>query len=412
MNVDQRTDHPGPLHGLRIVAVEQYGAGPFGTSFLVSLGAEVIKIENPASGGDVSRSLGPYYLGGAAPGDRLSNDSLFFQGLNTGKKSLTLDLTQAAGRSVLEDLIGSSDALITNLRGDVPQKLGLTYSQLSRHNPKLVCAHLTAYGRNNEREAWPGYDYMMQAEAGYFHLTGAPEDAPARFGLSVIDFMAGTAMALALCAALLQARSSGIGREMDVSLFDVALYNLNYVAMWQLNAGFTQQRVRRSAHFSLTPCQLYRTRDDWIYLMCNKEKFWQLLCEKIDRPDWICDRRFEDFAARLQHRDLLTELLDETLGAKTTAEWMEIFDGELPAAPILNVAQALNNPFLQHNGSLCTVEHDTGASFQTLRNPVRYRPEPPVQAAAPQLGADSDDLLSELGYSADAIARLRKQHII
>ena len=238
-----------PLRGLRVLAAEQYGAGPFGTSYLVNLGAEVIKIESPADGGDVSRSLGPHFLGGDTP----SNDSLFFQGLNTGKKSLALDLRSEGGQRALGELASRCDALVTNLRGDVPGKLGLTFQHLRHHNPKLVCAHLTAYGREGERAAWPGYDYMMQAEAGYFHLTGAPGQDPTRFGLSIIDFMAGVTLAFALTSALLDARATGRGRDIDVSLFDVALYNLNYVAMWQLNAGFAQQRVPRSAHFSLTP---------------------------------------------------------------------------------------------------------------------------------------------------------------
>lgn len=407
-HTDKHTNVTAPLKGLRIIAVEQYGAGPFGTAFLVNMGAEVIKVENPQSGGDVSRNLGPYFVGGDTP----SNDSLFYQGLNTGKKSFALDLTKPAARDVFADLAGSADALVTNLRGDVPEKLGLTYAQLCHRNKMLVCAHLTAYGRDNERADWPGYDYMMQAEAGYFHLTGDPKDSPARFGLSVIDFMAGVTLAFALSAALLGARSSGIGRDIDVSLFDVALYNLNYVAMWQLNAGFTQARIPRSAHFSLTPCQLYKTQDGWIYLMCNKEKFWHVLCEKIGRPEWREEERFCDFTARLKHRDLLTELLDDALKTKTTGQWLDFFDGQVPAAPVLDVQQALTNPFLQSNNNICTVQHDADKTFQALRNPVRYASQPATQITAPQLGADTDNLLSQLGYNKETIDHLKQQGVI
>src|SRR5690606_31613155 len=135
------------------------------------------------------------------------------------------------------------------------------------------------------RKAWPGYDFMMQAEAGYFAMTGEPDGPPTRCGLSIVDFMAGLAMAFGLTAALVDVGRSGRGRDVDVSLFDVALFNLNYVAAWYLNAGAVPRRAARSAHLSLTPCQLYRTRDGFIYIMCNKEKFWHQLCVGVGRPE-------------------------------------------------------------------------------------------------------------------------------
>lgn len=406
-NKAQNSQQPLPLEGLRVLAVEQYGAGPFGTSYLVNLGAEVIKIENPKDDGDVSRSLGPYFLGGDTP----SNDSLFFQSLNTGKKSFTLDLTQPEGRSVFADLARTSDGIITNLRGDVAQKLGLCYEQLSHCNKALVCAHLTAYGRDNSRADWPGYDYMMQAETGYFHLTGAPGDDPTRCGLSIIDFMAGVTTVFALTAALLQARQTGVGRDVDVSLFDVALYNLNYLAMWQLNADYIQKRVPRSAHYSLCPCQLYRTKDGWIYLMCNKEKFWEVLCNKIGRSEWINDERFRNFERRLQHRDLLTTMIDEALQHKSTQEWLAHFKGQPPAAPVLEMQEALSSAFVQENHKLLKVQHSE-LSFQTIRNPVHLESQPPKQTTSPVLGADTREILKQAGYSEKQIATLADNQVI
>lgn len=401
------SQQPLPLEDVRVLAVEQYGAGPFGTSYLVNLGAEVIKIENPKDDGDVSRSLGPYFLGGDTP----SNDSLFFQGLNIGKKSFTLDLTKPEGRAVFVDLARISDVVITNLRGDVPQKLGLCYEQLRHCNKALVCAHLSAYGRDNDRANWPGYDYMMQAEAGYFYLTGAPGDEPTRCGLSIIDFMAGVSTAFALTAGLLQARKTGIGRDMDVSLFDVALYNLNYLAMWHLNAGYIQERVPRSAHYSLCPCQLYRTKDGWIYLMCNKEKFWGILCNKLGHPEWVKDERFHNFERRLQHRDLLTEMLDGALQHKSTNEWLAHFQGQPPAAPVLDMQQALANAFVQENHKLLEVQHGN-RSFQTIRNPVHLGPEAPPQTTSPVLGGDNHELLKQAGYTEEQIAALSNSKVI
>src|SRR5690606_25214916 len=257
------------LSGLRVLAVEQYGAGPFGTQTLADLGAEVIKIENAADGGDVSRTVGPHF----AAGVEADRASVFFQSFNRNKKSLCVDLTRAPGRAVLSDRARSADALLDNLRGDVPARLRIDYASLKDANPRIVCAHLSGYGRDGSRARWPGYDYLMQAEAGYFALTGDPDGAPARMGLSIVDMMAGTMAALALLAGVLDARRSGVGRDVDVSLYDTAMFHLSYVGNWHAATGANTRREARSAHPSLVPCQSYATRDGWIYLMCNKEKF-------------------------------------------------------------------------------------------------------------------------------------------
>ncbi|MGH8681627.1 MAG: CaiB/BaiF CoA transferase family protein [Burkholderiales bacterium] len=393
-----------PLNGVRVLAVEQYGAGPFGTMFLADHGAEVIKVENPADGGDMSRAVGPHFF---APGD-----SLFFHSFNRNKKSLTLDLGRPEGQAVFHDLVRTADAVASNLRGDVPEKLGLVYAHLKAHNPKIVCAHLSAYGRTGPRAAWPGFDYLMQAEAGYFSLTGEPGAPPARFGLSIVDLMSGLGLAYALLAALTGARATGVGRDVDVSLFDMALANTCYLATWYLNEGVAATRLPRSAHPSLTPCQLYRTRDGWIYIMCNKEKFWPALCEKLGRREWIEDARFRRFADRLQHRDLLTELLDGELGRRTTGEWLAHFAGAVPAAPINDLAQALENPFVTEHGRLQTLPHPTRGSFRMVAPPVRCPGDEAPARPAPALGEHTEALLGELGYDGARIRALRDAGVI
>ena len=392
-----------PLNGMRVLAVELYGAGPFGTMFLADQGAEVIKIENPADGGDMARAVGPHFF---APGD-----SLFFHSFNRNKKSLTLDLGRPEGQAVFHDLVRTADAVASNLRGDVPEKLGLVYARLKAHNPKIVCAHLSAYGRTGPRAAWPGFDYLMQAEAGYFALTGEPGGPPARFGLSIVDLMSGLGLAYALLAALTSARATGEGRDVDVSLFDMALANTCYLATWYLNDGVATTRLSRSAHPSLTPCQLYRTRDGWIYIMCNKEKFWPALCEKLGRREWIEDARFRRFADRLQHRELLTELLDGELGRRTTEEWLADFAGAVPAAPINDLTQALENPFVTEHGRLQTLVHPTEGPYRMVAPPVRAGEDAPARPA-PALGEHTETLLRELGYDGARIRALRDAHVI
>lgn len=393
-----------PLEGVRVLAVEQYGAGPFGTMFLGDQGAEVIKIENPNDGGDMSRDVGPYFF--------TPEDSEFYHSYNRNKKSLTLDLSGAEGQAVFHDLVETADAVASNLRGDVPGKLGLTYDHLKAHNPKIVCAHLTAYGRTGPRADWPGFDYLMQAEAGYFSLTGEPGGPPARFGLSVVDQMTGLALAYAVLAGLTGARATGAGRDIDVSLFDIALANTAYPATWYLNEGAVQERLPRSAHPSLTPCQLYKTGDGWIYLMCNKEKFWPALCRALGQGAWAEDPRFAKFKDRLRHRPLIEEMLDEALAERTTAEWLEAFAGAVPAAPINDIKQALDNPFVTDHGRIQTLTLPGYGDFRMVAPPVRCEGDEAPARAAPRLGADTDAILGDMGYDAARIGALRAAKVI
>jgi succinate--hydroxymethylglutarate CoA-transferase len=387
-----------PLSGVRVIAVEQYGAGPFGSMLLGDLGAEVIKIENPAEGGDIGRAVGPYYFG---PGD-----SHFFQAFNRNKRSLTLNLKHPEARRVFHELVRSADATLDNLRGDQPERLGVTYDALKEVNPKIVCAHLSAYGREGSRKAWPGYDYLMQAEAGYLPLTGEPDGPPSRFGLSIVDQMTGLYAAFALVSGVLSARATGTGRDIDVSLFDAALQNLTYLAVWYLNSGINQQRSPRSSHPSLTPSQLYKTKDGYIFIMCNKEKFWPVLCDSIGRPEWRDRPDYKDFKARLANRDQLTVDLDAALSARTTAEWIEKFAGRVPAAPVHDVKAALDNAFVKDEGRVRTAARPEGA-VHMLAPPIRCPGEEVPCEPAPALGADTDDILGQLGFAADDLARLR-----
>lgn len=397
-----------PLEGVRVLAVEQYGAGPFGTMFLADQGAEVIKVEDPSTGGDISRDVGPYFFG-----DRENRESLFFHSFNRNKKSIRLNLKTERGMQLLHELVANADAVTSNLRGDVPEKLGLTYETLGKANPKIVCAHLSAYGRSGSRASWPGFDYLMQAEAGYFSLTGEPDNAPTRFGLSIVDLMTGLGLAYATLAALTKARSTGKGGDIDVSLFDMALHNLCYVGTWYLNEGVNQQRVERSGHPSLVPCQQYRTKDGWIFIMCNKEKFWPILCDKIGKPHWGTDPRFVTFKERLENREQILVLLDEELSRKTTNEWLEIFAGDVPASPLNDVASALENPFVVDEDRLQTVPaNNRHPDFRLIAPPIKVPGQQPPSRPGPDYGEHTDEILTELGLTEADLRDLKQAGVI
>jgi crotonobetainyl-CoA:carnitine CoA-transferase CaiB-like acyl-CoA transferase len=392
-----------PLKGFRIISAEQYGAGPYGTLFLAQMGADVIKIE-PPKGGDTARGVGPHYL--------REGESLYFQTFNLNKRSLTLDLSTEEGQVVLHRLVKDAHAVANNLRGDVPAKVGLTYDALKAANPAIVCAHASAYGRDNARAAWPGYDYLMQAEAGFCTLTGEPDGPPARMGLSMVDFMTGTQMAVGLLAALLDAQRTGIGCDMDVDLLSSAVHQLTYPALWYMNEGDVTQRVARSAHPSATPSQMFRAADGWMFVMAQIPKFWPILCEKLGRQELASDDRFATPAARLSNRDALTVILDEIFTAHPMAHWQALLEGHVPVAPVYALDQALDNPWLDVIGMKQSVDHPDKPAMQVLASPIRINGERMPSRAAPFLGQDSDAILAELGYGNDEIAAMRARKVI
>ncbi len=369
-----------PLSGIRVIAVEQYGAGPYGSMLLADLGATVIKVENAATGGDVSRATGPHFLG--------EQDSQFFQTFSKGKQSASIDLKSPEGRAVFNELLAGADALINNLRGDQPEKLGLTYEAVKEINPRLVCAHLSAYGRGNSRETWPGYDYLMQAEAGFMGLSGEPDAPPTRLGVSMVDFMTGTMMAFGTVSAILGARTTGIGCDVDVALFDTALHQLSYPATWYLNAGDQVTRLPRGAHPSIAPSQSFKTKDGWAMLMCQTPKFWEEFCRRTGRADLLDRPEFKDIPTRRANRQLLSDTLDELLSMRTTSEWLSVLGGHVPFAPITNLDQALDNPFVAEIGMVEDVEHPDAkeGTLRLLSSPIRINGERPKGRRAPKLG--------------------------
>jgi crotonobetainyl-CoA:carnitine CoA-transferase CaiB-like acyl-CoA transferase len=386
-----------PLTGYRILSSEQYGAGPYGTMFLAQLGAEVIKIE-PPKGGDSARATGPFYLG--------DDDSLFYQTFNLNKKSITLDTRTDAGRDILHRLVKTAHAVTNNARGDLPAKLGLDYAALGQINPAIVCVHASAYGRTGPRASWPGYDYLMQAEAGFMSVTGEPDAPPTRFGLSMVDFMTGTMLATATLAALIDAAKTGKGRDYDIALLDTALHQTSYPAYWYLNENHVVGRAPRSAHPSITPSQTFKTADGWAFVMAQMPKFWTLLADTIGAPHLKDDPRFATVSARLENRDQLTIILDGIFLQHPTAFWIDKLGGLVPVAPVYDLAQALDNPLTAD--MIDTVDHTQGP-LRVLANPIKIDGARLPNRAAPKLGCDTDALLGEIGYSGSEIAALRSE---
>lgn len=392
-----------PLSDVRVLAVEQYGAGPFGSLQLADLGADVIRIET--STGDVGRGVPPFAEDG---------DSLFYESFNRNKRGIVLDLTSEAGRSVFEDLVARSAAVYSNLRGDVVERLGLRYQDLSHVNPAIVCCSLSGFGLTGPRKAEPAFDYVLQGLCGWMDLTGEPGGVPTKSGLSLVDFTAGVVASSALLAGLHAAKRDGTGCDCDISLFDTAMAMLTYVGTWQLTMNHVTERQADSAHPTLTPFQRFDTSDGSIVAGGSKEKFWRSLVVALRRDDLLDDPRFSTFAARREHREaLLPELKAAFLGA-TTKHWLaELGRFGVPCAPVNSVAQALEDPQTVARGSVVVTEHPRFGTIRSMASAVRVGDQPVDHRRAPFKGEHSREVLEGIcGYSSSRVDELIRLGVV
>jgi crotonobetainyl-CoA:carnitine CoA-transferase CaiB-like acyl-CoA transferase len=383
-----------PLDDVRIVAVEQFGAGPFGSVHLADLGADVIKIEDPRNGGDVGRYVPPHQTG---------EDSLFFEAFNRNKRSLSLDLLSDAGQSVFRDLVRCSDAVYSNLRGDIPERLKLRYDDLRGVNPKIVCCSLSGFGMTGPRRAEPAYDYVLQGMAGWMSLTGEPDGPPEKSGLSLVDYSGGYVAALALMTGIHAARRDGTGMDCDTSLFDVAMGMLTYIATWNLSGGYVPERMAHSSHPSIVPFGAFQTADGWIVIACAKDGFFVRLCKAIGLDELSADERFSNAAARYRNRSELLAMLEGALSARTSSQWLEVLGAAgVPCGPVNSVEEAFRDPQVDARGLIVKYGHPAFGEVRSIGSPVRVGTQSPAARRAPQRNEHAAEILRGLLHYAPA----------
>jgi len=382
-----------PLSDIRILALEQYGAGPFGSIHLAELGADVIKVEDPGSRGDIGRYIPPNDGRG---------DSLFFETFNHNKRSLALSLARPAGRAVFERLVAGSDVVYSNLRGDVPAKLHIRYDDLAAVNQRIVCCSLSGFGMSGPRAADPGYDYILQGMASWMSLTGEPGSPPTKAGLSLVDFASGYAAATAILAAVHAARRDGRGMDCDLALYDVAVNLLTYVATWQLSAGYTTGRLPSSAHPTLVPFQNFATSDGWIVVACAKEKFWRRLVMVLRAPELADEDRFGDFAARAANKAELLPVLERIFAGDTQKAWIDRLSGAgVPVGPVHDLTAALADPLVKERDLVAEYPHPRLGPIRLIRSALDVDGQRMPPAPAPALGADTRTVLGEVAGLSD-----------
>ena len=376
----------GPLRDLRILEVAHMLAGPYCGMLLADLGAEVIKIEAPESG-DIARTIAPHFVG---------PHNTYFASLNRNKLSVRIDLASEEGQRQLGRLAAGAHALITNLRPQAIKKLGLTYDSLKRHNEKIVCVALTGYGLSGPYADRPAYDYVIQALAGIMALTGDPDGPPVKTGYSAVDNSSGIMGALALVAKV----HEGKGGQVDVSLYDTMLSQLNYLAGAYLNAGEPPQRQRDGAHPYIVPAQIFATADGHMALFITHDDFWRRFASELGREDWLTDPRFSTMSGRAQNRNEVIAAVAAVLEQASTQQWLQrLAPLGLVVAGVETLQQALHSDLTANRRMVVSVP-TIGGPLRVVGNPIKIVGEEPYYCEPPLHGEHDPLLADEVGENA------------
>lgn len=378
----------GPLSGVRILDLTRVLAGPYCTTLLWELGADVLKIEQPGHGDD-TRAFPPFQNG----------ESVYFASINRGKRSLALNLRDDADRQVFEELLGSADVLIENFRPGTMEKLGYAYERLSGKYPSLIYASISGFGHTGPYKDLPAYDLIVQALGGMISING-PEGGPGvRLGISLGDLAAGVFAALAISATLFERRASGKGRFIDIAMLDVQTMLLESALVRQFATGETQTPTG-SRHPVITPFDVFAAKDGPVAIGCANDQLFEELCDALERPDLKTDAKYENLYARYyNHVDLKTEI-ETALRRQTVAAWVERLRARgLPVAPIHTMADVVQDPQLAARNMFVEVTDKemgplkmTGSAFK-----ISGYPESPTRPPAPNLDEARQEILAELG---------------
>jgi crotonobetainyl-CoA:carnitine CoA-transferase CaiB-like acyl-CoA transferase len=380
------TTPTGPLAGVVVLDLCHFLAGPYATIALADLGADVVKVEDPDHP-DEARNVGPCFR----------EQSVYYQSLNWGKQSLGVRLLHPDGHRVLLEVVRRADIVIDNYKPGVMAKLGLDHAALAAANPRVVTCSLSGFGATGPHATRPGYDYTIQARSGVMSLTGEPDGPPGKAGISYVDHSGGLAAALAVCAGLVERDRTGIGRHIDLALYDVQISMLSYLAAWNLNSAYSPGRQASGAHPSIVPAQTFQTSDGHLSLFVGNDPMWRRLCAALGDPGLEAGE-YATNSGRAANRRRLLDVLGALFLTRRTQHWVTMFERVgVPCEPVNTLSQALADPQVQAR-SLTIQSLGAGAPYEHVRGPV---PLDPTKAAvpAPALGADNWSILTGIGFT-------------
>lgn len=375
----------GPLAGIKVLDLSKILAGPYATMSFADLGAEVIKVEHPDAG-DPTRAWGPPFLG---------EDATYYLAINRGKKSVTIDLKSEEGQRAVHEMLHEVDVVVENFRPGSGLQRIFDYRELSARYPHLVVLHISAFGDEGPLRDEPGYDMIAQAAGGLMSLTGEPGGPPLKAGFAMGDLGASLFGIIGVLAALVERSRTGRGQYVTTSLYECQLaLHVNWGTNYFANGK--RPGPLGSGHPNLVPYQAYPARDGYFVIAVGNDSLWQRLCAAIDRPDLAADEELAANRGRVVNRERLNAELERTLGTQTVEHWCRLFaERGVPASPIRSIDEVYDHPHTAALDMLQTVAHPSIGELQQISFPVNFRGErPQVRIAPPELGADTDEVLS------------------
>jgi len=388
-----------PLTGLRVLDLTRYLAGPFCTQLLADYGADVVKVE--------AREGREFQLPGA------QRDSYFFLSANRGKRSLTLDLRRAEGRTVLLRLLERSDVLVENFRPGVMERLELGADSLLERFPRLVYCGISGFGADGPYARRPGFDQIAQGLSGLMSLTGTEQSGPTRCGIAISDLLAGIFAAQGIQLALLERERSGRGQRVETSLLEASLGVLSWAAGMYFESGRPPGPAGHHHPLS-SPYGRLRARDGYLNIAAGSERMWQRLARAVGREDWLADPRFRSAALRLRHREALCQELEAVLAGDDVAQWVERLNAAgVAAGPVLQLDQVFADPQVRFREMLVELPHPQLGRFRTTGLPIKLSATPgAIERRPPLHGEHSEEVLREAGFSPAEVDALREAGVV
>jgi len=398
------TSNDAPLSGTNVVDFTRVLSGPYCTMLLADMGARVIKIEQPRRGDD-TRAWGPPFVKG---------ESSYFLSINRNKESLTLDLKSLSARTIIDSLLERADVLVENFRPGTMERLGLSYEALANKHPRLVYCSISGFGQTGPRSAEPGYDAVMQGEAGLMSITGGADGPPYRLGVAIADIVSGMFAAQGIALALLARVRTGRGQRVDIGMLDATAALLTYQAGIYFATGTTPGRMG-NRHPTIVPYETFQAADgDFVVAVGNDEQ-WRRFCRIIDAEALATDDRFATNTARVINYSALRPLLAEQLRKRSRRDWVDALKaGGVPCGSVRDVAEVLEDRQLDARGMIETVDHVSAGALRVLGVPIKLSDTPgSVRSAPPALGQHTETILrQDCGLSATEIEALRTEGAI